>query len=400
MAKKKKPELNIEAKEKEKQRTTVDYFHLQESLYRKEIDDWHEARLARHSTFTPSTYAIQQLYKDAMLDNHLSGAIETRILKVLNRDFILCSPQGDADEELSAVIQTRWFRHLVRKALESTFYGYSLVYVDNLADDNRVIRDINRENVIPELGKILKNPLSIKGDGIDYADFPNYLLYMQLQTTSYGLLERIAPLTIYKRHSWATWDEFEQIFGLPIRIARTAISNDQHINELQQWLENMGTAAYAIFNRADEVEIKESSRSDAYHVYLEKINAINREISKGILGQTMTMDDGSSQSQAIVHSQVLEDIIESDIKLVQDWINSTLLPVLRYHGIAIPEGYYVTLQANSQLDPKDKIAIDSVLLANGYNLDNEYIEATYGCVLDKTTPRREQQQQVLSNDFF
>jgi hypothetical protein len=400
MAKKKKPELNIETKEKEKQRTTVDYFHLQESLYRKEIDDWHEARLARHSVFTPSTYAIQQLYKDAMLDNHLSGAIETRILKVLNRDFILTSPQGDADEELSAVIQTRWFRHLVRKALESTFYGYSLVYVDNLAEDNRVIRDINRENVIPEQGKILKNPLSIKGDGITYTDFPNYLLYIQLQPTSYGLLERIAPLTIYKRHSWATWDEFEQIFGLPIRIARTAISTDQHMNELQQWLENMGTAAYAIFNRADEVEIKESSRSDAYHVYLEKINAINREISKGILGQTMTMDDGSSQSQAIVHSQVLEDIIESDVKLVQDWINDNLLPVLRYHGIAIPEGYYVTLQANTQLDPKDKITIDSVLLANGYNLDTDYIEATYGSVLDKTTPRREQQQQALSNDFF
>jgi hypothetical protein len=398
MAKKKKPEINIE--QPTEKRVQVDYFRLFESLYRKEIDDWHEARQSRHSPYMPTTYGMQQIYKDAMLDNHLQGAIETRILKVLNKDFIVMSPQGEADDELSAFIQTRWFRHIIRKALESTFYGYSLLYIDNLGDDNRIIKDINRENVIPELGIVVKNPLSITGDSIRYGEFPNHLLYIQLQPNAYGVLERIAPLTIYKRHSWSTWDEFEQIFGVPIRIAKTPITNKAHIDELQGWLEEMGTAAYGIFNRADEIEIKESSRSDAYHVYLEKINAINREISKGILGQTMTMDDGSSQSQAIVHSQVLEDIIEADTKVIQDWINENLLPILRYHGIPIPENYYVELQSNTQLDPKDKIAIDSVLLANGYNLDNDYIENTYGCVLDKSAPRREQQQQVLSNDFF
>lgn len=398
MAKKKKPEINIE--QPTEKRVQVDYFRLFESLYRKEIDDWHEARQSRHSPYMPTTYGMQQIFKDAMLDNHLQGAVETRILKVLNKDFIVMSPQGEADDELSAIIQTRWFRHIIRKALESTFYGYSLIYIDNLADNNRIIKDVNRENVIPELGIVVKNPLSITGENIRYGEFPNHLLYIQLQPTAYGVLECIAPLTIYKRHSWSTWDDFEQIFGVPIRIAKTPITNKAHIDELQGWLEEMGTAAYGIFNRADEIEIKESSRSDAYHVYLEKINIINKEISKGILGQTMTMDDGSSQSQAIVHSQVLEDIIEADTKTIQDWINEDLLPVLRYHGIAIPEGYYIELQSNTQLDPKDKIAIDSVLLANGYNLDNDYIENTYGCVLDKSAPRREQQQQVLSNDFF
>lgn len=398
MAKKKKPEINTD--QPTEKRVQVDYFRLFESLYRKEIDDWHEARQSRHSPYMPTTYGMQQIFKDAMLDNHLQGAVETRILKVLNKDFIVMSPQGEADDELSALIQTRWFRHIIRKALESTFYGYSLIYIDNLADNNRIIKDVNRENVIPELGIVVKNPLSITGNNIRYGEFPNHLLYIQLQPTAYGILERIAPLTIYKRHSWSTWDEFEQIFGVPIRIAKTPITNKAHIDELQGWLEEMGTAAYGIFNRADEIEIKESSRSDAYHVYLEKINIINKEISKGILGQTMTMDDGSSQSQAIVHSQVLEDIIEADTKTIQDWINEDLLPVLRYHGIAIPEDYYVELQSNTQLDPKDKIAIDSVLLANGYNLDNDYIENTYGCVLDKSAPRREQQQQVLSADFF
>lgn len=399
MAKKKKPELNIDKKQDNK-RVQVDYFHLYESLYRKEIDDWQQARIARRSPFNPTTFALQQLYKDAMLDNHLQGAIETRILKVLNRDFLVVAPDGETDDELSVLIQTRWFRHIIRKALESIYFGYSMLYIDNLADSNRIIKDINRENVIPEEGIIVKNPHATTGDSLSFREFPHYLLYIQLHSDAYGLLERIAPLTIYKRHSWSTWDEFEQIFGVPIRIARTAINTDKHMNELQGWLEAMGTAAYGIFDRADEIEIKESSRSDAFRVYAEKISAINKEISKGILGQTMTMDDGSSQSQALIHSQVLEDIIEADVKLIQDWINDDFLPIMRYHGFVIPENYYVVLQSNNQLDPKDKINIDSVLLANGYNLDPDYIENTYGCILDKNTPRREQQQQVLSSDFF
>jgi len=57
----------------------IDYFHLYESLYRKEVTDWQNARLTRYDPFNPVTYPIQQLYKDAMLDNHLRGAIESRI---------------------------------------------------------------------------------------------------------------------------------------------------------------------------------------------------------------------------------------------------------------------------------------------------------------------------------
>ena len=65
---------------------TIDYFHLYENLLRKEIDDWINARTARRDPFRPITYYQQQLYKDALLDNHLAGAIDTqRILPIVNK---------------------------------------------------------------------------------------------------------------------------------------------------------------------------------------------------------------------------------------------------------------------------------------------------------------------------
>lgn len=392
------PQPNQEPQE---HHVSIDYFHLYENLLRKEIDDWINARTARRDPFRPITYYQQQLYKDALLDNHLAGAIETqRILPVLNKEFIIRDPKGNTDTARSALIQGKWFRDILRQALLSIFYGYSLIFVDNLASTDRTILNINRENVVPELGRILNNPLDLTGKHIDYRQFPAYFLFASLGSDNIGLIESVAPLTIYKRHSWASWDEFEQIFGLPIRIARTAINTREHKDDIQQWLETMGTAAYAILDKQTDIEIKESNRSDAYHIYLEKVNAANREISKRILGQTMTMEDGSSLSQAQVHEKVLKEVHASDLTELTDWVNDTLFPVLRIHGFDIPEGYVFAAQDREVISPREKITIDQALLNAGYNLDPAYIENFYGTPLDKDNPRRDTLLSFGQHDFF
>jgi hypothetical protein len=386
----------------------IDYFRFYESLYRKEINDWLTARNQRHDPFNPITYDMQQLYKDSMLDNHLQGAIENRILRVLNKEFVIKDPEGNIDRVRSAQIQTRWFRHIVRKAMESKFYGYSLLFVNELLIPGRQVLDLPRENVIPERGILIKNSFDIRSDAIHYADFPNYFLYIQLNPDAFGILERIAPMTIFKRHSWSSWDEFEQIFGVPIRIARTMINTEKHKDDLQMWLETMGTSSYAIFDKQTDVEIKENNKTDAFNVFYQKIQAVNKEISKGIVGQTMTMDDGSSQSQANVHLQIYDEITAADITDIQDWATDDFFPVLRNHGLDIPEGYYFCIAEKDVIKPADKIKIDQVLLQMGYNIKPEYIQEFYGTPLDEKEPRQPQQQaQALSilesnklTDFF
>ena len=108
----------------------IDYFSLYESLYRKEVTDWQYARRARRDPFNPVTNPLQQLFKDAMLDNHLAGAVENRILRVTNKQFVLKDSAGVPDVDRSALIQTGWFRLIVRMALESKFYGYSCLLIN------------------------------------------------------------------------------------------------------------------------------------------------------------------------------------------------------------------------------------------------------------------------------
>lgn len=375
----------------------IDYFRFFQSLYRKEVNDWQNARAARRNPFTPLTYPIQQLYNDAMLDNHLQGAIENRILKILKKEFVLKSPDGKIDRACSRFVQKRWMRHLVRKGMESKFYGYNIPYISEYEPGNILkIIDIPRENIIPEKGLILKDAMNPNGECIHYADFPNSLIYVQLNPDAVGTLERLAPLTIYKRHSWAAWDEFEQIFGVPIRVARTMIKSEKHKDELQYWLENMGTASYAILDKQVDIEIKENLRTDAYNVFLQKVIAINKEISKGVIGQTMTMDDGSSQSQAEVHRETYQDITDADVMDIQDWISDDFLPVMRNLGYDIPQGYYFELVDKSISSPKEKIKVDGELLRAGVRLSKNYLENTYDVEIEEDSePEKQEKEEVI-----
>jgi hypothetical protein len=381
----------------------IDYFRLYDSLARKEITDFQQARIARRDPFNPLTYPIQQLYKDAMLDNHLQGAIENRILRVLNKEFMLKDPAGNIDVERSKFIQTRWFRHIVRKAIESKFFGYSMLLISDFSSGSiRGTIDIPRENIIPERGLLVKEAMNPSSESIPFLQFPNFFIYIQLLNEPVGILERVAPLTIYKRHSWASWDEFEQIFGVPIRIARTMINTKAHKDDLQRWLENMGTASYGIFDKQTEIEVKENQKSDSYNVFLQKITAINKEISKGIVGQTMTMDDGSSQSQANVHLKIYEEITKADIMDIQDWASDNFLPVMRAYGYDIPEGYYLELTEKQIIEPLNKIKIDQILMQAGYNIDPKYISEFYGTPLldDAIEPAKKDEDKEKELSFF
>lgn len=384
------------------QKTEVDYFRFYESLYRKEVKDWQDARISRRDPFHMYTYPMQQLYRDSMLDNHLSGAIDNRILRVTNKQFVFKDKTGAVIDELSAKIQTRWFKQLIRACIESKFYGYSgkLLQIENGVIVDAI--EIPRENIIPERGVILKNNMDISSEAIQYNAFPNHIIVPILGNDAIGILERIAPLTIFKRHSWASWDEFEQLFGVPIRIARTMIDTKKHKDDLQNWLETMGQSAYAIFDKRVDIEVKENNRSDASKVFADKIALINKEISKGILGQTMTMDDGSSQSQAEVHLQTLDEITSADISDIEYWINDKFIQVLLNWGYNIPEGAYIEALSNISLKPSEKIKIDQVLMQGGYKLTKEYIENTYNVQIDEaaTEASKQQTQQGSQLGFF
>lgn len=369
---------NVELARKS-QKVMLDLVKQSSSVYRQEISNWQMARQERINPEAPRTHLLQELYKDVMIDSHLTAVIENRILRITNKRFVIKDSKGVADYDRSEMFNKKWFSQTIRYVMESIFFEYSLVLMEKDMDGKiKRARKIPRSHVNPDLGLLVRNVYD--ETGLPYEEFKDDFLFAKLYD-GYGLLEKAAPLTILKRHSWASWDEFEQIFGMPIRIAKLGTLSDDVKNEVAGWLKTMGTASYGVFPQFADIEIKESNNRDAFNVFMKKIETVDSQLSILINGQTMTTSNGSSRSQAEVHERTEDEITEADIKEVLNFINDDLVPLLRNCGYDIKDDEHVGIETVT--DPSVKIVIDEKI-ANmpGVRFTKDYLEKTYGVELE------------------
>ncbi|MGC1471531.1 MAG: DUF935 family protein [Psychroserpens sp.] len=356
----------------------VDVIRRQRRLWRMEVSNWQHGRFARYNSDIPRTFPMQEVNDDVMLDGHLTGITENRTLRTTNKDYIF-SIDGKKDDTLTELIKAKkWFEYLIEHAHKSTYYGYSLIWVEAFKKGEILkLQLIPRGLVIPEHNVLLYDLSAV--NGIDYSEIKDVLLYAQFYD-HIGLLEKAAPFAILKRHSWGSWDEFEELFGVPIRIAKIASSSETVKNEVAEWLEEMGSAAYGVFPTGTEVDIVENSKQDAFNVFYKKIEALDKEMSKLVLHQTMTTENGSSKAQGGVHENTLGEIVAADEKRMLAFLNDDLVPCMRKLGYNIPENAKITVEATK--DPTEQIKIDGEFMRNGYILKQSYIEDVYGTEIE------------------
>lgn len=353
----------------------VDSLRRGRTLWRKEINHWQAARASRYSTEMPRNFLLQEVYEDIMMDGHLTGITENRTLRTTNKEFIFVDAKGKKDETATQLIQNKsWFDRLIEYAHKSTYYGTSVVYLK--LGKNREFEKaelVKRHAVVPELEMIFPDIAQVSGT--PYKEFPNELIELEMYD-KVGLLEKAAPYTILKRHSWGSWDEFEELFGVPIRIAKIASQSEVVKNEVAGWLEDMGSAPYAVFPLGTDVEIKENTKGDAFNVFYMKLQELNSELSKLILHQTMTTDNGSSKAQGGVHENTLKEVIAADEKRLVSILNDELVPMMKANGYRIPEGSRIKVAETK--NPTEQIKIDAEFLSAGYIIPQDYIEEIYG----------------------
>ena len=110
-------------------------------------------------------------------------------------------------------------------------------------------------------------------------------------------------------------------------------------------------------------------------------------ISKVVLGQTMTTDDGSSLSQANIHMDVRQDVIDSDARLICDSFNRSIVRWLtdwNFPGAAYP---IVKRDMEEAVDLKALAERDKTIIdMTGKKPDDKYIEDTYGLILVEPAP--------------
>ncbi|MDD4394712.1 MAG: DUF935 family protein [Bacteroidales bacterium] len=352
-----------------------------ENLTKKDIGMWRDSWQMALNPENPQRLNLYRIYRDVMVDNHLSGCITQRKGYVMKKSFKLVDKAGKEKPELTELFEAEWFKNFCSLALDSIYFGHSLIQFGDLYNRNGLLYFDNtelipRENVIPEYGVFVREAGDEPSRGYSYRDgiFANTCIEIG-KPKDLGLLLKITPQSLSKKNMMAYWDTFGEMFGMPIRIGKTASRDPKEIAKAESFLRDMAGASWGLFPEGTEVEIKETSRGDAFNVYDQRINRCNSEISKAILGQTMTIDSGSSLSQSEVHLEVFNNIIEADADMLRDAINWKLIPFLVIHGFPL-DGYRFDWDNSIDYTPEQQLQIEKMLLTN-YDIDPAYFAEKY-----------------------
>lgn len=382
---------------KKKRDILIELNQQTESLTKKDIATWRRAWQAAINYEQPNRCALLDVYSDAMIDLHLTGCISQRKGKTMQKTFMLTGKNGKEDEKARQIFEREWFMDFIDLALDSPFFGHSLIQFNDILNDNGImsfsgVELVPRKHVVPEYGVITREAGDDWKNGVSYreGDIANWCIEVG-KPRDLGLLLKCAPQSLSKKNMLAYWDTFGEVFGMPIRIGKTMSQDTKDISRIEKMLSEMGAASWGLFPDGTDIEIKESSRGDAYNVYDKRIDRCNSEISKGVLGQTMTIDNGSSLSQSETHLEVFENICRADATMVKYLVNDRLIPLMLRHGFPVQGVVFDWDEANSYT-PAEQREIERLLIQY-YDIDPQYFIDKYKVAITGT-------KQPSANSFF
>lgn len=353
-----------------------------DALTRKDIADWRAAWQLALNVDSPNRQRLYDIYRDVDADLHLTGCIDQRRGFVMSRSFKLVNESGDEDKDARHYFDQSWFKQLMELCLESLWWGHSLIELGDLTKDGDGclcydgVKLIPRKHVIPEYHRCVQNAGDDWQSGIDYHEPPySDWLIEAGRSDDLGKYLKAAQQTIPKKNALAFWDAFAEIFGMPMRVAKTSTRDKDEWKRLERMIQDAGNNLGMVTGMETEVEFVESGKGDAYNVYDKRIDRANSELSKLSIGQTMTIEDGSSLSQSETHLEVFENLVESDRDMLRDIVNNQVIPRMVKHGFPL-KGLRFEWDDTVDYTPEQQIAYETMII-DRYDVEPSYFADKY-----------------------
>jgi phage gp29-like protein len=130
------------------------------------------------------------------------------------------------------------------------------------------------------------------------------------------------------------WVSFCEVFAMPLRIGKYAQgASEADKQALLRAMIQMASDMAGIIPDGCSIEFIESSKTSSINVYEALARYCDEQMSKAILGQTLTSDSGGgSYAQSKTHNEVRHDLTEGDCKSLAATIRRDLLrPLVMYN---------------------------------------------------------------------
>lgn len=336
------------------------------------LDDYMQSiRGAENVDFTQRV-KLYDIFSESLMDPHLFSVVQKRKSGVLGRK-IEFRRNGVADEKVNQQISSPWFLRFLGDALDADYWGFTLVqfYINSKGWIDYYL--VPRKHVDPVLNLIKQRQTDIMGETFDqYAD-----LLMIRGKEPLGILARCAPYVIYKRGTIGDWAELAEIFGRPIRKYIYDAADPEARKATLEAAESQGGAGVYLCPDGSKLEFVEpgnlSGSSDMYSSLTDRYNA---EMSKAILGNTLTTEASETGTQALgtVHNKVEQELIEQDALSILNLLNYDMTDQFAALGVNTAGGEFVYIEEVNleQVKTKADLLAKAVTVFN-LPLDDDYL---------------------------
>ncbi len=183
---------------------------------------------------------------------------------------------------------------------------------------------------------------------------------------------------LFKRNGIKFWLMFLEKFGMPTVVGKyDSNAGDPEKSKLLAAIRAIQSDSGVIMPKEMQLDLLEAARGGTAD-YKALHDTMDEIIAKAVLGQTMTSQDGSSESQANVHMDVRQDIIKGDSDLNDESFNLGPVKWLierNYPTAALPRVYRM-LEAEEDISKQAEI--DLKVIDMGFEPEMEYVHQTYG----------------------
>ncbi|MCR4442953.1 MAG: DUF935 domain-containing protein [Peptococcaceae bacterium] len=280
-------------------------------------------------------------------DPHLFSVLQTRKNSVLGLDWEIMAYSDEAqDKKVAEFIQSAFefegLEDAMLDLLDAIGKGFAATEIMWTIKDGKVLVDKllwrhQKKFTYDDLDnlKVLTAENPVRGE--DLPPF-KFVVHKYKARSGYpsraGILRVCAWMYLFKNYSIKDWVTFAEVYGMPLRLGKHEPNATQEVKDaLIQAIQSLGTDAAGIISKNTEIEFVSAIRGTS-DVYRTLINFCNAEISKAVLGQTLTTEVGDRGSYAVskTHNEVRQDLKEADCKALAETLRKHLIHPLVYYN--------------------------------------------------------------------
>ena len=312
------------------------------------IESWRSAIASFENQTNPTRTRLYDLYKDIELDGQVLATWGKRCDAITNKR-LLFKKDGMEDEQITSLLNSPEMRLIIKELLKTIAYGFTLIQVDGIRfddDEEQYKIDWNlipRKHVHPEDGfQCVSKDQNMATKDYMFMEKPmsDYMIWAG-ERDDMGLLCSVAQYVIYKRGSFGDWAQFAEMFGMPFRELSYDDYDPETRAKLEKAMEEWGGANFIIKPKSAQLTLHDTggstSSAEVYDLLISKCDA---SISKIILGNTLTTEQGEIGSQALgeVHKESESEKNASDQLFILSILNTRFRAVLKKFGFNVTGG--------------------------------------------------------------